>query len=262
VEVSILPVYYSPLIQFELPQELTNSSSKLNLPVFFDSRNSWPYCKQLFRILDQGECGSCWAFGAVESFSDRFCIATNGSFNIELSEQQMVSCNLDGNEACGGGDPITAFRYIAEWGLPTSACVPYVSGDGDVPSCYSACTNNQNFTLFYADILTLRWHLTIDGIMTSIMTNGPVEACFEVYEDFFSYSSGVYVHETGSYVGGHCIILIGWGVTTDGTEYWVAQNSWGQDWGLNGRFWIKKGVDECGIEWQTFSILPSLPQRN
>jgi len=24
--------------------------------------------------LEQGHCGSCWAFGAVESLQDRFCI--------------------------------------------------------------------------------------------------------------------------------------------------------------------------------------------
>jgi len=236
-----------------------SEKTSVSLPTSFDSRQQWPFCKQLFKILNQGACGSCWAFGATESFSDRYCIATNGTFQIELSEQQMVSCNLEGMEACGGGDPITAFRYIAQWGLPSSTCVPYISGfNGTVPPCYTQCGSNSSFQLYYADIFSLRWHLTINGIMTSIMAEGPVEACFHVYADFLSYHSGVYTHKTGDFLGGHCIILIGWGVTNDGTEYWIAQNSWGADWGISGHFWIKKGVDECGIEWQTFSILPSL----
>ena len=32
---------------------------------------------------------------------------------------------------------------------------------------------------------------------------GPCAASFDVYDDFFSYGSGVYHHVTGAYVGGH-----------------------------------------------------------
>uniref|UniRef100_A0A2P2KCN4 Peptidase C1A papain C-terminal domain-containing protein n=1 Tax=Rhizophora mucronata TaxID=61149 RepID=A0A2P2KCN4_RHIMU len=46
----------------------------LKLPKEFDARTAWSQCSTIGRILDQGHCGSCWAFGAVESLSDRFCI--------------------------------------------------------------------------------------------------------------------------------------------------------------------------------------------
>jgi cathepsin B len=233
--------------------------SGVSLPASFDGRTKWTSCSGLFNPLNQGQCGSCWAFGATKSFGDRLCIATNATTNVELSEQVMVSCNLDGEEGCTGGDPVTALRYIAEYGLPSSQCVPYVSGkDGKVPNCPSKCVNGSPMQVYYASLLSLRWHLTLEGIMESIYNEGPVEACFTVYSDFMHYQSGVYSHVTGSELGGHCIVLLGWGTTSAGVDYWIAQNSWGNSWGLNGYFWIKRGADECGIEHEVFSIMPKL----
>lgn len=53
-------------------------------------------------VLNQGQCGSCWAFGATEALSDRFCIASKGSVDVVLSPEQLVSC--DSNDyGCQGG---------------------------------------------------------------------------------------------------------------------------------------------------------------
>ena len=41
-----------------------------------------------------------------------------------------------------------------------------------------------------------------------------------MYSDFLTYAGGVYTHKTGTELGGHAIKIIGWGVTSDGTEYW------------------------------------------
>nr|1SP4_A Chain A, Cathepsin B [Bos taurus] len=48
------------------------------LPESFDAREQWPNCPTIKEIRDQGSCGSCWAFGAVEAISDRICIHSNG----------------------------------------------------------------------------------------------------------------------------------------------------------------------------------------
>ena len=77
-------------------------------------------------------------------------------------------------------------------------------------------------------------------------------AAFTVYEDFLTYKSGVYQHQTGSALGGHAIKMIGWG-TEDGEDYWLCVNSWNNTWGDQGLFKIKQG--DCGINEQIFSGL-------
>jgi cathepsin B len=39
-----------------------------------------------------------------------------------------------------------------------------------------------------------------EQIQTEIMTNGPVEAAFSVYEDFLAYKSGVYKYTSGDFL--------------------------------------------------------------
>ena len=58
----------------EIPERFSKPVS--DIPTQFDSRTQWPNCTVIGQIRDQGACGSCWAFGAAEMFSDRVCIAT------------------------------------------------------------------------------------------------------------------------------------------------------------------------------------------
>jgi cathepsin B len=44
------------------------------VPASFDPRTD-KFSKCIHPIRDQQQCGSCWAFGATEALSDRFCIA-------------------------------------------------------------------------------------------------------------------------------------------------------------------------------------------
>ena len=68
-------------------------------------------------------------------------------------------------------------------------------------------------------------------------------------QDFEQYKSGIYRHVSGSYLGGHAIRIVGWGVENN-EKYWIIANSWNPSWGENGYFRILRGVNECGIESQ------------
>jgi len=95
-----------------------------------------------------------------------------------------------------------------------------------------------------------------NDIKVELMTNGPVEAAFTVFEDFPNYKSGVYQHVSGNALGGHAIRILGWG-EENGTPYWLVANSWNYDWGDNGTFKILRGSDHCGIE---SGVVAGLPQ--
>jgi cathepsin B len=211
-----------------------------DLPVNFDPRTQWPNC--IHPIRDQAHCGSCWAFGASESLSDRFCIQKQ--VDVILSPQELVSCD-DTDYGCAGGWLETAWAYMEDPGLPTEACLPYVSGGGTVPACTSTCTNGTPKKYYHARDTNSFY--SVNSIMTELYTNGPCEAAFDVYQDFITYKTGVYKHITGQYLGGHAIKMLGWGVE-NGEDYWLCANSWNTSWGDKGFFKILKGSDECGIE--------------
>eukprot|EP00825_Cyclidium_porcatum_P007849 TRINITY_DN1393_c0_g1_i2.p1 TRINITY_DN1393_c0_g1~~TRINITY_DN1393_c0_g1_i2.p1 ORF type:complete len:139 (-),score=27.38 TRINITY_DN1393_c0_g1_i2:243-659(-) len=125
------------------------------------------------------------------------------------------------------------------------------SGDTvPTPPCTKAC-NSQYSKTYSQDIhkgkTAYSVRANVQSIQTELMTNGPAECSFTVYEDFLTYKTGVYQHKTGSELGGHAVKMLGWGVEND-TAYWLIANSWNPDWGDQGYFKIIRGQDECGIE--------------
>merc|ERR1719253_787844 len=84
-----------------------------------------------------------------------------------------------------------------------------------------------------------------------LMTQGTLYAALKIYEDFdgffYDQPDAVYSHRLGQLVGGHAIVIVGWGVK-DGEPYWLIRNSWGVNWGDGGHFRVRRGSNECGIE--------------
>jgi len=241
-----------------------------NLPTQFDARIQWPTC--IGAVRNQGDCGSCWAFGCVEALSDRFCIHSNGTVMVELAPLDVVTCDTD-DDGCQGGYPENAWSYGVSSGIVLEACAPYNASIPTcppdqqpclnfvpTPKCPNKCVDGETWKgskHFGQSAYSIS--SKVDQIATEILTNGPVEASFEVYEDFVNYKSGVYKHTTGKLLGGHAIKIIGWGVL-NGEDYWLCENSWTATWGNQGFFMILKGVDECGIEAGICAGLPKLSQ--
>ncbi|XP_072041557.1 cathepsin B-like [Amphiura filiformis] len=254
------------------------------LPDTFDARTQWPECKSIQEIRDQGSCGSCWAFGAVEAISDRVCIHSNATMQPHISAEDLLSCCRVcvpwQSPGCNGGYPIMAWNTWRAEGIVTGGqynsnegCLPYtipacehhVVGKlkpcGDIlptPECKKTC--EASYKVSYEDDKHFGGSAyevgsDVEQIQTEIFKNGPVQAAFTIYADFTSYKSGVYQHTSGEALGAHAIKILGWG-TENNLPYWLVANSWNNDWGDKGFFKILRGKSECGIENEIFAGMP------
>ena len=253
------PSYYMFPEEGEYPTKSHSDEVKANLPKTFDARTQWP--DFVHPIRNQEQCGSCWAFAASEALSDRFAIASNGSVNVILSPEDLVSCDT-GDMGCSGGILSQAWKYLSTEGIVTDKCFPYTAGQGQAAPCPpqgQCAAQGVDYKKYKSqDFYRLA---SVADIQKAIMTNGPVEAGFMVYKSFMSYKSGVYQREWWQFwdelMGGHAIKIIGWG-TEDGVDFWMIANSWGTTWGLDGYFKIKRGVNECSIEDTVYAGHPDL----
>lgn len=215
-----------------------------SLPENFDSRKQWS--GKILPVRDQASCGSCWAFAAAETAGNR--LAINGCGHGHLAPQDLVSCDAF-DHGCNGGNPLISWEYMKAKGITTESCMPYVSGNGKVPSCPKTCNNGSAIVRYKASSFS---HISASKMQEEVYNHGPYEVALVVYEDFKAYKSGVYKHKTGGLLGGHAVLLVGWGVE-NGTPYWLIQNSWGPSWGEAGHFKIYRGSNECGIETNAYA---------
>lgn len=215
--------------------------------------------------------------------SDRICIKSNQTLQTRISSEDLLTCcGVTCGQGCNGGYPSGAWNYFKRDGIVTGylyndtkwcqsyafpPCDHHTTGKYEpcgaskpTPACKKQCV-----TGYSGSYATDKWVAesvysvpsNVEKIQTEIMTHGPVEAAFTVYQDFLTYKTGVYHHVSGSALGGHAIKIVGWGVES-GTPYWLVANSWNEDWGNQGFFRIKRGSNECGIEGQIVAGIPTL----
>jgi cathepsin B len=201
----------------------------------FDARKKWPLFPQ--KPFNQGNCGSCWAAATVSTMNWRFFTQYNMIKN--LSVQQIISCDSS-DMGCNGGTPSNAMKYIASNGLVSELNYPYTASDS---SC--KISNTDRSYIQANTIVDESTPKSVADIKREISTGGPIVMVLIVYQDFMSYSSGIYVRKSSNMLGGHAVVGVGYG-SENGIDYWIGQNSWGSNWGESGYFRIKLG--ECEIE--------------
>ncbi|KAK3431051.1 hypothetical protein EUGRSUZ_E02908 [Eucalyptus grandis] len=182
-------------------------------------------------IKYQGKCGSCWAFSVVAAVEGIVGI-TKGTLPV-LSEQQLIDCDTT-NYGCRGGYPDNSFDYIVQnQGIASEDSYPYegVAGTCDATKAAEHAAQIEGFT----DVPSGE-----DELMKAVAQQ-PVSVIISAgCQEFQSYSGGVFNSECGQQLD-HAVVVVGYGTSEEGTDFWKIRNSWGEQWGERGYMRIQRG---------------------
>lgn len=179
-------------------------------------------------VKNEGQCGSSWAFAATGAIEGLRAVTGHGLHS--LSEQQLLDCSgAYGNQACNGGYPVDAFRYvIANQGIASEAAYPYTARHG---TCKQA-----------SPVAEIAGYVQVRGeaALQEAVARQPVVAAVDS-SNWGSYRGGIFSGPCGRQLN-HVVLVVGY---TSG--YWIVKNSWGANWGNGGYILLARGRNLCGI---------------
>mmetsp|Transcript_11130 Transcript_11130/g.25233 ORF Transcript_11130/g.25233 Transcript_11130/m.25233 type:complete len:365 (+) Transcript_11130:82-1176(+) len=195
----------------------------------------WREKKAVTAVKNQGGCGSCWAFAAIETVESHHAIY-NGEL-VELAPQAYVSCveNPDkcgGTGGCSGATMELAYNLTVDKGVPLESSLPYKARDG-------TCTKYQ--AVVKADGYVKLPVNDAKALETAVATKGPI-AVTVAAEQWQLYGGGLFSGCSKSPSMGadldHGVQVVGY--TQD---YWIVRNSWGAGWGEKGYIRVSRKAD-------------------
>ncbi len=250
-----------------LTGRMPRDAAPQQLPGEFD----WRDYGVVSSVKNQGNCGSCYAFGTLGSFESKLLIGGAGMH--DLSENHAKECNWrEQNDfefpagtpwgSCDGGNALMLANLFSKAGTVLESCDPYSASD---VACSTSCAyqktvldwrliNGENIP----DTEVLKQYLYDHGPLITAMHAGVPE--FEDYDGSYTLN----YMGTGT-IDDHCILLVGWsdnlppepGSSTP-ADGWILKNSYGTGWGDNGYFYVTYGAANVGLyssfmhEWQDY----------
>jgi len=207
--------------------------------------------------------------------------------------QEQARAKGHTTSACNGNSLYNAVTYLYRYGTTTEGCIPptgYNSwcsnltpkpckalGDynkeSDLPTCeqlvgndYDECMDGITALRRFRAVSIYNVPANEKAIMYEIYRFGPVACGFTVFDDFMNGYNGktIYTHpdKRSKSNGGHAVLLCGFGTEIqDGKEidYWLIENSWGKEWGMEGYFRIQRNIPELELEKNVVSLIPDIP---
>jgi len=237
---------------------------------------SWAHLDSIKENLDQGGCGSCWAVASAVVLSAHREIYSPETPHRSFSVQELVSCvpnpkQCGGEGGCQGATVELAFEYAMSHGLADDHDVPYHASDRPCKAKASLASVNltqspslrqtrgaaqPGANMDNSGGLAFGMHgwATLpknkyEPLMTAVAEKGPVGVSVAA-NGWMLYTSGIY--DSCGLIVNHAVTLIGYGEAEQG-KYWLIKNSWGADWGEEGKMRLLRTDDDenqCGLDNQ------------
>lgn len=200
---------------------------------------------------NQGNCGSCFAHAAVTTL-EMYLHAKAGR-QISLSTQQIVDCAHDtrqcgGQGGCKGSAAFFVLNDYARDGLTTEEEYPYFSGTTrDKGECQMGSTPNKKIVVKTGGASKVKSNSSGE-LQRALAHHGALAVSVDA-TGLKSYEGGIFTqchrdnfskeHNKYEVTTNHAVVLIGYTKAGD-QNIWSVLNSWGSNWGVDGRFFIPR----------------------
>jgi len=225
---------------------------------------SFSWREQMSGVKNQGNVQSCAAFAATAIMEFQKRKRAGATHEYDLSEALLYEISTyESNQTSSSCRQ--AGRYFSDiinalktFGIPREDCHPYNKVCENPPPKFGGSSSLWCERWCELSALNkIKDAVAIDTLDLKALKNAiyvaPVLAGMIVFNDFFSYSGGVYEHppsEGESIAGFHAIVLVGYDDNENALEL---RNSWGEDWGEEGYAWMSYDLVTAGEYTVTYN---------